>query len=116
MDVLDIVKAKVPPDELPNEKLLDVYMSEVRHAILTYCNRNDIPSALNFILANMVVDLIHQESRKAEPDEQSTVKSIKEGDTSIEYGSVSKTTSEISTENVLYDYKSQLNRFRKLRW
>lgn len=116
MDVLDLVKAKVPEDKLPTDALLLVHIAEVRQAILTYCNRTDIPSELNFVHANMVVDLITEEYRKADPDAHQAVASIKEGDTSIEYGSISKTASEASTQQILYNYKSQLNGFRKLRW
>lgn len=116
MDVLELVKAKVSEDKLPSDILLEVYIAEVKQAILTYCNRPDIPSELNFVCANMVVDLITEESRKADSDAQQAVTSIKEGDTQINYGTLSKAASETSTQQILYNYKSQLNRFRKLRW
>lgn len=116
MDVLEIIKAKIPYDKLPIENVLAIYIEEVRQSILTFCNRTDIPSELAFVHANMVVDLINLENRKADPDAQQAVTSIKEGDTQVSYGNASKSASEISTQQILFNYKSQLNRFRKLRW
>ncbi|MGG0718684.1 phage head-tail connector protein [Robertmurraya massiliosenegalensis] len=115
MDVLEIVKAKLPSEGTPSDQLLEMYIDEVRQSILTYCNRNDVPADLNFVYANMVVDLITEESRKADSDAQQSVESIKEGDTQVTFGSISKSASETSTQQILFNYKSQLNRFRKLR-
>lgn len=116
MDVLEIVKAKVPSDQLPSDTLLNMHVAEVRQAILTFCNRTDIPAELVFVHANMVVDLITSENRRTNPDGQTEVTSIKEGDTEVRYGNSKVSASESSTEQVLNNYKAQLLRFRKLRW
>lgn len=115
MDVIEIVKAKVPPEKLPNDILLDMYLEEVRQSILTFCNRTDIPTELNFVYANMVIDLIAGENNKTNSEANRVVTSIKEGDTQISYGS-SISASESSTIEILNNYKSQLLRYRKLRW
>lgn len=116
MDVLEIVKAKVPADQLPAEPILKMHIEEVRQSILTFCNRTDIPSELTFVHANMVVDLINGEYRKSDPDAQKEVTSIKEGDVQVNFGNAKQSSSETVTQRILYNYTSQLNRFRKLRW
>jgi hypothetical protein len=116
MDILEIIKAKVPNDKLPNAVLLDMYIEEVRQSILTFCNRTDIPAELTFVHANMVVDLINGENRKAELDAQKEVTSIKEGDVQVNFGGAKQSSSESATQQILYNYKSQLLRYRKLRW
>lgn len=114
MDVLEIVKAKVPADQLPSDTMLEMHIAEVRQAILTFCNRTDIPTDLVFVHANMVVDIITGENRKINQDTE--VKSISEGDTVVQYGSSKVSASESSTQDILNNYKEQLFRFRKLRW
>ncbi|GIN37800.1 head-tail connector protein [Heyndrickxia oleronia] len=116
MNVLDIVKAKLPEDELPDEKLLNVYVEEVGQSIMTYCNREDIPRELQFVHANIVIDLINAEKRRVDPEGQTAVSSIKEGDVQVTFGSTRLETRERETEKLLFDYVKQLNRFRKLRW
>lgn len=115
MDVIDIVKSKLP-DPKPEDKILDMCIEEVGQSIKTYCNRTDIPKELRFVHANMVVDFINSENRKNDPDAQSTVSSVKEGDVSVQFGSAKVGLSERATEQLLFDYSMQLNKFRKLRW
>lgn len=116
MDVLEIVKAKVQADKLPNDILLEMYQEEVRQAILTFCNRTDIPSELSFLHANMVIDLINEEHLRVDVENSRVATSIQEGDTRVELGNSKLSASELSTQQIVYNYKSQLNRYRKLRW
>ncbi|MGN7402742.1 phage head-tail connector protein [Cytobacillus praedii] len=115
MNVLEIIKAKIPAENLPSDKLLNMYIEEVGQSILTFCNRTDIPAELNFVYANMIIDLIASENNKTNPEANRVVTSIKEGDTQISYGS-SISASESSTIEIVNNYKSQLLRYRKLRW
>lgn len=113
--VLDIVSSKVYHLDIGDHALIE-YIEEVGQSIMNYCNREDIPSGLRYVHANMVVDLIKAEKRKVDPDAQTGVKSIKEGDVSVEFGAVNVESRERATEKLLYDYSKQLNSFRKLRW
>lgn len=115
MEVIDIVKAKLLPSE-PTEALLEMFIEEVGQSIKTYCNRTDIPRELTFTHANMVVDMITGENRKNDPEAQSSVSAIKEGDVQVTFGSSKVESRERATEGLLYDYSKQLNKFRKLRW
>lgn len=116
MDVLEIVKVKLRDDKLPNDTLLVMYVEEVKQAILTYCNRTNIPSDLNFIHANMVIDLIKEEHRRMDPENSKVATSIQEGDTRVDLGYNKVSASELSTQQIIFNYQTQLNRFRKLRW
>lgn len=114
MNVLQIVKAKLsnPVDDA----ILEVHIAEVGQAMKTYMNRNDIPKELVFVHANMVLDNISAEERKVDPESQQTVTSIKEGDVQVQFGSAGVDSRERNMERLIYNYSSQLNKFRKLRW
>src|SRR5690554_6126632 len=100
MNAIEIVKAKVLPEKLPNDTVLEMYIAEVGQNILTFCNRTDIPPELAFVHANMVVDLITGENRKADPEAQSSVTAIKEGDVSVQFGSAKVESRERATEKL----------------
>lgn len=116
MDVFEIVKAKLPADKLPEDTVLALHVAEVGQSILTYCNTASVPTGLTFVHANMVIDLINGEIKRTTPDEAQIVKSIKEGDVQVSFGSSTSSLGELTTESVLNDYKSQLNKFRQMRW
>ncbi|EPD52762.1 hypothetical protein HMPREF1210_01142 [Paenisporosarcina sp. HGH0030] len=116
MDVFEIIKAKLPADKLPDDTVLAMHVAEVGQSILTYCNIASVPPGLTFVHANMVIDLINGEIKKQTPDEAQIVKSIKEGDVQVSFGSTSASFSELTTEQLINDYKSQLNKFRQMRW
>lgn len=103
-------------DPKPSDIELNMYIEEVGQSIMTYCNRSDIPSDLRYVHANMVIDLITGEERKADPDSQSSVSAIKEGDIQVTFGSAKVESRERATEKLIFDYSKQLNSFRKLRW
>ena len=116
MDVFEIVKAKLPADKLPDDTVLAMHVAEVGQSILTYCNLAAVPTGLAFVHANMVIDLINGELKRTTPDEAQVVKSIKEGDVQVSFGNTTSSFGELTTEQLLNDYKSQLNKFRTLRW
>lgn len=116
MDVFEIVKAKLPSDKEIDETILAMQIAEVGQAIKTYLNRSVIPKELVFVHANMVIDLITGEDRKADPEGNTSVSSIKEGDVQVQFGSARVESSERATQALLFDYANQLNSYRKLRW
>lgn len=115
MEVIDIVKSKLS-DPVPTDDVLNMHIEEVGQSIMTYCNREDIPSELLFVHANMVVDFITGENRKNDPEAQSSVAAVKEGDVQVTFGAAKVESRERATEKLLFDYSKQLNKFRKLRW
>lgn len=115
MNVLEIVKAKLP-DPKPADVLLEMDIEEVGQSIKNYCNRTDIPNELRFVHANMVVDFINGNNRRNDPEAQSSVAAIKEGDVQVTFGAAKVESHERATEQLLFDYAKQLDKFRKLRW
>lgn len=114
MDVLYIVKSKILEPK-PADDVLLVLIGEVEQTILNYCNLQSVPPQLNYVHANMVVDLLHYQTKANSEEEQTSVSSIKEGDVTVQFGAVVETT-EQAMKGLLFNYKEQLNRFRKLRW
>lgn len=112
--LIEIVKNKLT--DPPEDSVLEDYIDEVEQSILNYCNISKVPDALLYVHANMVVDFIKSQNRNNDSEEQRAVTSIKEGDVTVQFGSVKKETGEQVMENILFDYKDQLKRFRKLRW
>lgn len=113
LDVLQIVKAKLT-DSIDDAELV-IHIAEVGQALKTYMNRSDIPKDLVFVHANMVIDLLTAEKRNSDESGQQSVSSIKEGDVTVQFGSAKVENRERMTESLLFNYASQLNRFRKLR-
>lgn len=113
MKVVDIVTSTFPDVD---QTKLNMAISRIENVVKDYCNRDDVPSALNFVVADMVIDYLNLSDRKESPEKYVAAKSIKEGDVSVEFGTESPKRSETSLDNLLSDYKSQLNKHRKLRW
>jgi hypothetical protein len=113
MEVFDIVKAKL--DNPPSDDRLAMYIEEVGQAIKTFCNRDDIPDELRYVHANMVVDLIRLE-QKNNPESSQVVKSIKEGDVQVTFDAAEKSQGEKTAETIVHEYRTQLYRFRQMRW
>lgn len=114
MDLVDIINAKLPIEIRPDEVTLSFYISEVECTIKNYIKRSVVPGELKFVHANMVVDLI--KSTKRTEDEKQSVSSIKEGDVQVQFGAVKKEAGERETESLIFNYKDQLKRFRRLGW
>lgn len=116
MDVFTVVKAKVPTELLPNDTVLAMDIAEVGHSILNYCNLSVIPKELVYVHANMAVDLITGNARRSDTDSPGSVKAIKEGDVQVTFETTRASSRETQMEALLFDYASQLNRFRILGW
>lgn len=114
MLLLEIVRNKL--SNPPEDALLTIYIDEVAQTIKTYCNREDIPEELKYVHANMVVDFIKGIERSEDPEGNTSVASIKEGDATVQFGSARIESRERATERLLFNYSNQLNSFRKMRW
>lgn len=112
--VLKIIKRKLTDPPSDEDLLLDI--TEVGQYIMNHCNIAVIPEELMFVHANMVIDF-YEIQRKSESDEDTqTVTSVKEGDVTVQFGTTKTALREGVTESLLFNYKDQLNKFRKLRW
>lgn len=83
-----------------------IAVDEVMQAILNYCNLTEFPWELRFVAMNMLHSLLN-------PDEASGARSISVGDTRVE---LSRDEAISKAQGLLYNFKAQLQEFRKLRW
>lgn len=76
--------------------------------ILTSCNRDDLPAALEIVAAQMAEDMLQDDAVIETPQQ---VASVTRGDTSISYRD--KTSASKATRDYLQDYEDMLWRYRK---
>lgn len=116
--VLAAVQRKLPLP-LPTDEFLMEYIAEVEQSILNFCNIRRVPDALFYVFVNMTVDAINSDIRQQEGAAEvggQEVASVKTGDVTVQFRSDKGSLSERSTEQLLFSYKDQLLRFRRMRW
>ena len=134
LEVMKIIKAK-------NKRITDMEhggmtddqimlnMLEVEQSILNYCQIPGVPPQLNFVWANMAVDLIlyNIEMNNTPEDpldglDVSDLSSIKVGDTSVFIGDKYRSnlrsrilqSHNANLDEILMNYTKQLNQFRRI--
>ena len=99
MEIIDIVLAELELSE--PTALIELDIARVTQQVKNYCNLEEIPEALNFTIADMVVDL-----QRARMGDNLTITDVDMGDTSYSF----------STDNAIdvlvKDYHANLNAFR----
>lgn len=116
-------------DKAISEDLIMLLIAEIEQVIINYCFLPDVPVALDYTWANMVVDTARYEAEKAykptdpmDVIDPSDLSSVKVGDTSVFIGdkyrsnlrSLILQTHTADLDDIIYSYRSQLNRFRRL--
>lgn len=126
MTVLEIVNLKIADATVTEpEKVLAV--GEVEQVIKNHCNLDAVPEALNYTWANMAVDLIkyNSESNNSGGEvaaDAADVSSIKVGDTQIQLGGGGGLRAKVlnshrpNLDQIVMNYQSQLNKFRRMVW
>ncbi|EGT5474328.1 TPA: phage head-tail connector protein [Clostridioides difficile] len=102
----------ISKEDYSKEMILEFILEDVEEIVKNYCNVSVIPEGLNSTVLRMAIDMYKNESLGSEDIALGSISSISEGDTSVSYRS---SASEFK-ESLLKDYKSQLNRYRKIRW
>ena len=103
MEIINIVLAEL---ELSKPTaLIELDIARVTQQVKNYCNLEEIPEALNFTIADMVVDLQRERSGDCINFTDTDM-----GDTSYSFSV------DDAIDNLVRDYKSNLNSFRRLRW
>lgn len=126
MTVLEIANLKIIDAAITK---LDIQLAvmEVEEVIKNYCNIDEVPEALNYTWANMAVDLIkyNYESNNSGSEvaaDAADVSSLKVGDTQIQLGGGSSSRAKVlnshrpNLDQIVMNYQSQLNRFRRMVW
>jgi Phage QLRG family, putative DNA packaging. len=93
------------------DSVLRFIAEEAEEAVKNYCNINEIPSGLQNTVYHIAIDIYRGTSQGEEGG--LSVSSITEGDISISFR---KDVEESSIGNILSQYKTSLNRFRKVRF
>lgn len=119
-DIWPVVKRRLKLlDDSLQETAME-YIEETENRILHYCGISAVPDGLKFTWASMTVDLLRVElSSVDEIAETSDVgETIKIGDTSVSPAGGKSVTnmSKSVIDEVVLNYKIDLNRYRKLKW
>lgn len=117
-EVLGIVKTRLKITDDTDDTSINSYIIEIGWRILNVCNRKDIPEALIYVWASMVIDALRIEQPQKFGTDDSNGLNIKIGDTSV--GPASKSgvtaTSKSVIDQVVFDYRADLYRWRKMKW
>jgi phosphoenolpyruvate synthase/pyruvate phosphate dikinase len=98
-------------DTTKDEDLLFA-LQDVEETIKDHCHITEIPDGLNTTVIRMARELYMNENLGSDTVALGSVSSISEGDTSTSFRSAA---SEFK-DSLLKDYKSRLNKYRKLVW
>lgn len=110
--ILQKLKMLLGKKDKEEDSILLYLIQQAEDFILNHCHVEEIPKGLETTLVNLAADHYRLEGWGKEQVE-GIVKSIKEGDISVSYGSFSELNGDV---NFLKDYISQLNQYRKAGW
>lgn len=121
--VLQIVKLRLGLADDKNDALVTSYIAEIGRRIRHYCNITAIPDDLLYVWASMVVDAVRVDLPNVDEIADSVGgggTNIKVGDTSVSGGSGSggglANTAKSVIDKVVFDYRADLHRYRRLVW
>jgi Phage QLRG family, putative DNA packaging. len=95
-----------------SNELLEDIIEEIGYRILHFCNRDDIPVALEFTWLRMVVEAFKKNDASATSD--LVVSSVSEGDTSVSYAQPTANISNL-VNDIVMNYKTDLLHYKKIR-
>ena len=112
--MLEIAKLKnllgIVSDE--NDTILQFILYDVEETILNYFNIEKMPTGLLNTAYRMAMDIYRNENVGSEENAGGDITSIKEGDTTVNFGSISG--SNVFASSLLKNYAVQLRRYRRL--
>ncbi len=124
--VYDRVQSRLADNPLEEMVLMD-YIEETGYAICNYINRTYVPEPLKFVYVNLVMDLLKSQALNGNIDNDKladigvgSLASIKDGDSELKFrtsSSSSNTGAHVAdVDSLLYNYTSQLNKYRLTKW
>lgn len=117
-DVLSVVKLRLGDDG--QDELIKTYIDEIGQRILHYCNLTEMPDGLKLTWSSMTIDALRIEQPNLEGVEQTTAESesVTVGDTSTAPAKSAGLTNAAKSviDQVVLNYRVDLNRYRKVRW
>lgn len=122
-DVWTIVKGRLQLTDDKLQSLFESYIAEIEYRIKHYCNIRTVPDDLLYVWASMVVDAVRVDLPNVDEVYDTIggqVGNVKVGDTSVttdsDSGSGLSNTSKSVIDQVVFDYRSDLRRYRRMRW
>lgn len=119
-EILALVKTRLHSLDASQDPLINSYISEIENRILHYCNADIIPDGLKFTWTAMVMDVLRVEQSSVDEIANTTDQgeTVKLGDTAVapaKSPGLTNTTKSVIDE-IVVNYRIDLNRYRKLRW
>lgn len=119
-DVLALVKTRLHLAGDSLDALIESYVDEIEQRILHYCNLTQVPAGLRWTWASMVIDALRIEQPSVDEIDATADRgaSVRVGDTSVtpsSAGGVTNTSKSV-IDQVVLNYRVDLNRYRRLRW
>lgn len=130
MKLKEIVVTKMNNPNLADIEI-EIAILETEEVIKNYCNIDIIPQELKFTWANMTIDLLRYqyEMNNLQSNDDilnsfgtADISELKVGDTQIGVGGNNSVSAKAlnshkaNLDALIFDYQSQLNRFRKMVW
>ncbi|PCN42275.1 hypothetical protein B9C88_21485 [Brevibacillus laterosporus] len=114
--ILALIKELAGITDDSKDNKIKLYLRQVERKVKNHCNIEEIPEQLWEIVAEMVVQVLLSGDDSQIIEGSGAVKRVTRGDYTVEYDVGSKVaTTGASLDDVLTNYKSQLNRFRRMR-
>lgn len=112
-DVIELVKSRLQLLDSAHDALIGSYVQELEQRILNHCNVAEVPDRLKFVWASMVIDVLKVKHPTIPEIEAAlgVTAETKIGDTTTKI-----TTNKTSIDSIVLSYRTDLNRYRKLRW
>ncbi len=104
----------IAPEENSKDIILEFILDDVKETILNYCHICKIPPGLINTAYRMAMDIYRAENIGDEDNSASDVTSIKEGDTTVNFGSTNSANDTVYASSILKNYVVQLRRYRRL--
>jgi hypothetical protein len=111
-DFLSVIKTMLGIDNASADSVINIFIALTENAILNYCHITELPSALNYTLCGMVVDLYRENANKNNSGKVAgSVSSVSEDGRSVSFTNGSEI--QASVEDRI-SRSAELRRFRKL--
>lgn len=114
IELLALVKEFVGSEDDIQDDQINICIRRVKRRVMNYCNLEIIPTELAEIIAEMIVDMLKSSSTTV-IEGSGVVKKVTRGDYTVEYDVESQVVDASSVDDVLTNYKQQLNQFRRMR-
>lgn len=112
-DYLATVKVLLGITDTSKDSILEVYVGLTKQSILNYCNRSDLPEALNYTLCQICADTYRDTTAKANGAVVSgAVSSISEDGRTVSFSNSLDLIKTAAEDRITHT--TELNRYKKL--